>query len=65
MPQKPLLMEKHNENARVACRVACVLHVCCMCVACTLDVSFTIELSPKVDSRQILAPATIMRFRTT
>ena len=44
-----------NENARVACRVACVLHVCCMCVACTLDVSFTIELSPKADSRQILA----------
>ena len=64
-----------NENARVACRVACVLHVCCMCVACvlhvccmcvacTLDVSFTIELSPKADSRQILAPATIMRFPT-
>ena len=27
-----------NENARVACRVACVLHVCCMCVACVLHV---------------------------
>ena len=42
-----------NENARVACRVAC-----------TMGVSFTMELSPWADFRHFLAPATIMRFST-
>ena len=35
-PRGALFLEISKEKARVACRVACVLHVCCMCVACAL-----------------------------
>ena len=37
-PRGHFFLEISKEKARVACRVACVLHACCMCVACVLHV---------------------------